>query len=450
MYITRTLLLTSLLIPLILILFTHVYKQQIKMGSLAATTPSTIAIVGGSYVGMRLAQALVPVLPPTHRVVVVESNSHFHHLFTFPRFSVLHRGGEQKALIPYSHALEAGAAGNTIIHAKALSIHTSPSDATKGYLKLDRAANEGRDTLEFDYLAIATGTQLREPWSLPPTSHDGVNAKKQAVATLQSYQDAVKEAKHIVIIGGGAVGVQVACDISELYPLGSNKSVTLLHSRDRVMNKFHPNLHALVAERFASRNIDTHLGSRVVIPPSGFPSFKTGQVFDVELQNGNKVKADLVLMCTGQTPRSSLLSSFAPNSITADGFIDVLPTLQLKSAPVGLGEKIFALGDIANSGAAKTVRAAAGQIDVIKSNILSLIAAEHKGAGGKAELKKFTPGPSGIHLSLGLYESVKFGNPAEEGGEPWCKGIEKDLKLDMGIEGTWRKWGVPEGTPWHL
>ncbi|SAM85398.1 related to AIF1-mitochondrial cell death effector [Ustilago bromivora] len=421
------------------------------MSSIAATTPSTIAIVGGSYVGMRLAQALVPVLPPTHRVVVVEANSHFHHLFTFPRFSVLHRGGEEKAFIPYSHALEAGAAGNAIIHAKALSIHPSAETSSKGYLKLDRAANQGSDTLEFDYLAIATGTQLREPWSLPPTSHEGVTAKKQAVETLRRYQDAVEQARNIVIVGGGAVGVQVACDIAELYPLTPSKTVTVLHSREHLMNKFHPNLHKLVLQRFAERNINTHLGSRVVIPSSGFPAFKEGEMFEVELQNGSKVKADLVLMCTGQTPRSSLLSSFAPEVITADGFIDVHSSLQIKSTPSALGARVFALGDIANSGAAKTVRAAAGQIDVIKSNILSLIAAETRGKEeGKLELQTFTPGPSGIHLSLGLYESVKFRNPAKEGEEPWCEGLERDLKIDMGIEGTWKKWNVPEGTPWHL
>ncbi|UTT88154.1 hypothetical protein NDA17_000161 [Ustilago hordei] len=280
---------------------------------------------------------------------------------------------------------------------------------------MDRAANQGSDTLEFDYLAIATGNQLREPWSLPPTSHEGVTAKKQAVETLRRYQDAVKQARNIVIVGGGAVGAQ------------------------------------LVLQRFEERNINTHLGSRVVIPSLGFPAFKEGEMFEVELQNGSKVKADLVLMCTGQTPRSSLLSSFAPEVITADGFIDVHSSLQIKSTPSALGARVFALGDIANSGAAKTVRAAAGQIDVIKSNILSLIAAETRGKEeGKLELQTFTPGPSGIHLSLGLYESVKFRNPAKEGEEPWCEGLERDLKIDMGIEGTWKKWNVPEGTPWHL
>lgn len=407
------------------------------MGLATMVKQSTIAIVGGSYVGMRLAQSLLSVLPPTHRVVVVEANSHFHHLFTFPRFSVLHRGGDEKALIPYTHALEP--ARDAIIHAKALSIHAHASDKTKGYLKLDR----GQD-VEFDYLAIATGTQLRQPWSL------GGISKAEAVDVLRSYQDAVKQAKKIVVVGGGAVGVQVACDIAELYP--GEKDVTVVHSRKQLMNKFHPELHHVVARRFDERGIKTVLGTRVKLPVSGgFPAFSYGQMFDVEMQDGGKVQADLVLLCTGQTPRSSLLASFAPTAITEDGFINVKPTMQIHpSTPSSpLESRIFAVGDIANSGAAKTVRAATGQIDVITSNILSLIQAQAE-PDAKVEFKEFTPGPSGIHLSLGLYESIKFMNPASDGEKPRNLGIERDLKLDMGVEGTWKKWNVPEGTPWHL
>lgn len=414
---------------------------------MAAKQQSTVAIVGGSYVGMRLAQALIPVLPPTHRVVVVEANSHFHHLFTFPRFSVLHRGGEEKALIPYTYALDASYNNSAIIHAKALSVHALPSDPTKGYLKLDRPAEQGKDTLEFDFLAIATGTLLREPWSLPSTSREGTQAKSHAVDTLRRYQDAVKQAKHIAIVGGGAVGVQVACDIAELYA-AEQKNITVLHSRQHLMNKFHPDLHKVVAQRFAERGIHTVLGSRVVIPPSGaFPQSTQGQLFDVALQDGRKVQADLVLLCTGQTPRSDLLTSFAPTAITADGFIDVRPTMQIHpSSPSSqLEPKIFALGDIANSGAGKSVRSAMGQIDVIKSNILSLINPKPN-----HQLAQFVPGPSAIHLSLGLYESIKFLNPSTERDQPQNKGIEKDLKLDMGIESTWARWNVPQGTPWHM
>lgn len=413
----------------------------------AAGRQATVAIVGGSYVGMRLAQALVPVLPATHKLVVVEANSHFHHLFTFPRFSVLHRGGEEKALVPYTHALEGNNAH--ILHARALAIESG--SGTGGVLKLDRSVG-GEDTLPFDVLAIATGTRLQEPWSLPSTAHDGVQAKAEAVQTLRTYQDDVRDARKIVIVGGGAVGVQVACDIAELYNLkDSGKNVTLIHSRPQLMNKFHADLHGVVAQRFAGFGVQTVLGKRVKLPSAGkFPAFQAGQFFDIELLDGSTVPADLVLTCTGQTPRSDLLATFAPQALTADKFIDVHPTMQIRGEALPApSERIFALGDIANSGAAKTVRAAMGQIDVITSNILALIEAQKSGTKAAA-LKTFTPGPAGIHLSVGLYESIKFGNPSQPDEPPRNLGIEKDLALDMGIENTWAKWNVPKDTPWHL
>lgn len=418
--------------------FSTLSSRQMNIAKMAINRPPTVAIVGGSYVGMNLAKSLLPALPATHRVVVVEANSHFHHLFSLPRFAVLPRGGEEKALIPYTYALDAVEGQAKILHAKALAIHTSEQDPSKGWLKLDRCTDEG-DTLDFDYLAIATGTQLQRPWSLASKQSDAATAKRQAVETLQSYQDAVKHAHKIVIVGGGAVGVQVACDIAELYP--AQKSITLIHSRQQLMNKFHPDLHKIVTTRFDQRGVQTMLGSRVVIPPLGFPSFVRAQTFDVELQNGSKVTADLVLMCTGQTPRSELLASFAPEAISPDGFINVRPTLQIASSKCN---NVFALGDIANSRAGKTVRAAFGQVEIVKCNILHLINEQ------ESELQHFIPGPSGIHLSLGLYESIKFGNPPKQGDPPMNKGIERDLSLDMGIEGMWKRWNVPEGTPWHL
>ncbi|PWZ02014.1 FAD/NAD(P)-binding domain-containing protein [Testicularia cyperi] len=426
---------------------------MIPSAILASSSKATVAIVGGSYVGLRLAGALVEALPQTHRVVVVEANSHFHHLFTFPRFAVLHRGGEEKALVPYANALN-GAANGTILHAKALSLHQDPAHETKGILKLDRPGHDGKDTLSFDFIAIATGTRLQEPWSLSPTAAEGTEAKRQAVETLRRYQDAVKEARKIVIVGGGAVGVQVAFDIAELYANDPSKSVTIVHSRPHLMNKFHSDLHDLISQRFADKGVKTVLGSRVKMPASGFPLFTPGQTFDIELLNGNKVEADLVLTCTGQTPRSELLASYAPESITADGFIDVRPTMQIKPESSPLSNHIFSLGDIANSGAAKTVRAAMGQVDVIKNNILELIkqeqAQKESSKAATPDLNEFVPGPAGIHLSLGLYESIKFGNPQNPTDKPRNLGIERDLALDMGIENQWKKFNVPEGTPWHL
>lgn len=41
-------------------------------------------------------------LPPSHRVILIERNSHFNHLYAFPRFSVL-PGHAHKAYVPFSH-----------------------------------------------------------------------------------------------------------------------------------------------------------------------------------------------------------------------------------------------------------------------------------------------------------------------------------------------------------
>ncbi|KAJ1029916.1 hypothetical protein NDA16_000832 [Ustilago loliicola] len=60
-----------------------------------------VVVLGGSYGGMHAATVLAQKLPPTHRVILIERNSHFNHLYVFPRFSVL-PGHEHKAFIPYS------------------------------------------------------------------------------------------------------------------------------------------------------------------------------------------------------------------------------------------------------------------------------------------------------------------------------------------------------------
>ncbi|EPQ27627.1 uncharacterized protein PFL1_04765 [Pseudozyma flocculosa PF-1] len=460
-----------------------------------ALRTKNVAVIGGSYVGHRLAMSLAKALPATHRVVLIESNSHFHHLFTLPRFSVLHRGGEEKAFVPYDHifsdpSIPPGA--GTVVHARALSIlPSSGGGEVGGTIRLDRplpnaARPAGREDdgegetnlVAYDYLALATGTQLQRPWSLSTaassSSTDAIEGegnrtgevqdttKAQAIQILQSYQDKVRDARRIVIVGGGAVGVQVALDIAHLYPLReSGKEVVVVHSRDRVMNKYHQDLHNLVMARFGEAGIETILSSRVHLPspPAAFSG--GGRTHMLPLSSGSSVSGDLILLCTGQTPRSALLRHLSPSSLTAAGFIKVDRTLQVQSAELepGQAQRLFALGDVAETGAWKTVRAAMGQIDTVSHNILALISrssaaaaaatAEGDDAAAAKELKTFTPGPAGIHLTLGLRESVKFGNPANPDDKPRCL-VEEDGSRDMNASRMWANFNVPKDTAWHL
>ena len=59
------------------------------------------------------------------------------------------------------------------------------------------------------------------------------------------------------------------------------------------------------------------------------------------------------VISTGQTPQSALLSTLSPSSIKDNGFIKTLKTLQIDDPAY---PNIFALGDVADTGAHKAAR----------------------------------------------------------------------------------------------
>jgi apoptosis-inducing factor 2 len=46
---------------------------------------------------------------------------------------------------------------------------------------------------------------------------------------MRTFQERIKAAKKIAVIGGGAVGIEMASDIKSVYP---KTDVTLVHSRN--------------------------------------------------------------------------------------------------------------------------------------------------------------------------------------------------------------------------
>jgi apoptosis-inducing factor 2 len=115
--------------------------------------------------------------------------------------------------------------------------------------------------------------------------------KRPGVIYLQDHAQKVMQSSKIVVIGGGAVGVQMATDIKQLYP---EKSVTLVHSRSTLMHKFHSELNEIILARCAELGIATRLGSRVKLPAvEGYAN--DGRIFDVELEDVSSVEADLAV-----------------------------------------------------------------------------------------------------------------------------------------------------------
>lgn len=185
-------------------------------------------------------------------------------------------------------------------------IQAKVNTVKKGRILLDRkvdVAGEGAtDELEYEALVLASGTRLASPGTLP------LNIKTEGIESLRSFQKRVEKAHSILILGGGAVGVrtsehcwygkractdserpELATDLGVLYP---DKEVTLLHSREHLMPRFHEGLSDLIKKRFSELGVKTMLGSRAVVPDGGWP---TDGPVTVRTQDGRSVTVDLVV-----------------------------------------------------------------------------------------------------------------------------------------------------------
>ncbi|KAI0316943.1 apoptosis-inducing factor [Amylostereum chailletii] len=336
-----------------------------------------IVVVGGSYAGSKAAELIAEKMHATHRTILVEKNTHFQHLFAFPRFAVVPTH-EHKAFIPFFDAHRTlPAETKAVVNARVTEVHPD-------CVVLDH----GDSPLPYEYLVMATGTKLSPPGTMLAT------AKSDSIAYFQKHQSSVKAADRIIVVGGGAVGIQLATDIKDYHP---NKSVTLVHSRGRLMHKFHPRMHEVLSERAKELGIEVILDDRVQLPEDGFSN--DGTPFDIVLKSGRVLPADLAIMATGQTPLSDPIRTLSPASIAPSGFISVKRTLQLADDRF---PRVFAIGDVADTQGQKTARVGLAHADIVANNIEALA----RGATPEAEdndSKAFK-----IHMSLGMVRRVRF------------------------------------------
>lgn len=138
-------------------------------------------------------------------------------------------------------------------------------------------------------------------------------------------------------------------------------------------------------------------GSRVVVPEGGFPVGGTGEPLTVKLQDGRTLSAEFVVTATGQTPNTQWLSSLPPSSQESifnpkNGFVRVRPTMQFADPAY---PHLFAVGDVADTGAHKAARPAMAHAQVLARNVAAMVR-------GEEPAEEIVVSPAAIHLTLGL------------------------------------------------
>ncbi|KAK9781216.1 putative FAD/NAD(P)-binding domain-containing protein [Seiridium cardinale] len=375
----------------------------------AVKEAKNVVVIGGSFAGFELSTRLMESLPTGFKVILIEKNSHFNYLFNFPRFSVL-PGHEHTAFIPYDKVGKNAPEGIfTRIQGEAVGVTDNQVLLASG------------EKIDYCYLAVATGSAQPLPAKVSATE------RNEACLELQSVQENIKDknARSIAVVGAGAVGVELASDIKDIYP---DKSVTLIHSRSQLLSQFGKKLHDYVMHTLEESGIRVLLNER---PRLSVNSGSLAKNQTLTFSDGHEESFDLVISSTGQRPNSHILASIYPDAISkATSRINVKPTLQIDIAH-DPSPRIFALGDIAEHGGPRMARAVWFQAGVVANNIVAM-------AQGRQPSTHYAPAAfleGAIKLTLGQKHYVTYGKD-EKGQELLVPSHNGKVDLDI-AKGWW-------------
>ncbi|KAL4914629.1 hypothetical protein BDW62DRAFT_190011 [Aspergillus aurantiobrunneus] len=210
--------------------------------------PKHVVVIGGSFAGLQLVSRLAESLPTGYKMLWIEKNSHLHYCFAFPRFSVL-PGFEARAFIPYS-GVEGVAPRGILERVQARAV-----DVADGSVRLEDGL-----VVDYEYLVIATGSTRPVPGQVHSTG------RAEGCDELRAVQGVIQESQRIAAVGAGAVGVELAADIKDVYP---EKEVTLVHSRSQVLNRFGGRLQEYALDALRELDVRVLLNERPRVPDEG-------------------------------------------------------------------------------------------------------------------------------------------------------------------------------------
>jgi NADPH-dependent 2,4-dienoyl-CoA reductase/sulfur reductase-like enzyme len=145
-------------------------------------------------------------------------------------------------------------------------------------------------------LILATGSTPVVPRSLEGAQLEGVYTVRKSFTTVEKLQSAVRQAARIVIIGGGFIGAEFSDDLANMH-----KDVTIVELLPRcLMLNFDEEFASDAEEKLRSKGVKLVTNARVV------RLLGDGKVEAVELADGRKLDADVVIISAGSRPEVEL------------------------------------------------------------------------------------------------------------------------------------------------
>lgn len=317
-----------------------------------------VVVVGGGYAGASTAK----MLDDAADVVLVEPRETFVHNVATLRAAVDPLWAD-RLFLPYDRLLSRG----RIVRGRAVRVSAQA-------VELDSGA-----VLPADFVVIATGS------TYPFPAKFDIDDRAAARARFAALHQELLKAGHALLVGAGAVGLELAGEIKAAWP---DKRVTLVDQGPELMPGAFPGPFRAELRRQLDRlGVELLLGSALTALPPTEPG-RAG-AFRVTTGSGREISADIWFRCFGEAPVSDHLDPELSAARQPDGRLAVTPGLRVAGQ-----ERVFAVGDVTAVPELKLARAALRHAEVAAENIRALM-------DGRVPTAVYRPAPDGIVLPLG-------------------------------------------------
>ena len=255
-----------------------------------------IVIVGASFGGIPTAHGLLKdILPPLeasgkqqYKVTMISPSAEFFWKIGAPRAIVNPKAlPTEKVLVPIMDGFK--------------SYSKERFEFVQAYVNsIDVAAHNVQTSLStavhYDSLVIASGTSFESPlWHLS-------NGSEPLAAALKDMHKRLPGAASVLVVGGGAAGVETAGELGETY--GGKKEITILSGADHLL----PRLKNANVGKDAEQRL-TRMGVKVVnggVKVTSTTTSEAGKTV-VKLSDGKEMVVDVYIGATGDKPNNKFV-----------------------------------------------------------------------------------------------------------------------------------------------
>lgn len=180
--------------------------------------------------------------------------------------------------------------------------------------------------LTYGDLVLATGASPFIP-PIEGSARDDIHTVNSP-GSYQRFRDELKEGQHVLVIGGGLIGCEMASDLIE-----SGHRVTLIEAGEELLSAFAPKeVGEMLRENLKAKGVDFQLGKTVVSLEQ-----RDDQI-EVKLSSDEVLMVDHALVATGLRANTGLARSAG---------LEVDLGIRVNSSMESSMEHIYALGDCA-------------------------------------------------------------------------------------------------------